>query len=145
MSTLVEDMFRRFMARQDKFFRRLSTAARKKFDELENKYAELTVTGEDGGVFYFLFKAGRFQLLEGPPKIPEDQIDKLILLGDAINYTSGDEVLLDVVSGDLSPRAVISYNFFRVNSDRIIYDTEEFAQAFEAFLSEMKSVIERHA
>jgi len=50
-------------------------------------------------------------------------------------------VLFDVVSASLSPRAVISHKFFRANTDRIIYDTEEFAQAFEQFLDEMRMML----
>ncbi|GAI71053.1 unnamed protein product, partial [marine sediment metagenome] len=72
---------------------------------------------------------------------PYEKMDKFLLDGDERNYPSGDEVLFDVVSASLSPRAVISHKFFRANTDRIIYDTEEFAQAFEQFLDEMRMVL----
>jgi len=141
MAGLVEDMFRRFEARQAAFFNRLSRSAKQKLAEVENKYAELRVTGPEGGVFYFMFRGQRLQMLDGRPKIPYEKLDKFLLDGDDINYPSGDEVLFDVVGGSLSPRAVISHKFFRANTDRIIYDTEEFAQAFENFLDEMRLVL----
>ena len=50
---LVEDMFRRFMARQSHFFNRLTKDARQKLADIENQYAELRVTGPEGCVLYF--------------------------------------------------------------------------------------------
>jgi hypothetical protein len=141
MAGLVEDMFRRFEARQAGFFNRLSRSAKQKLAEVENKYAELRVTGPEGGTFYFQFRGQRLQMLDGKPNVPYEKMDKFLLDGDEMNYPSGDEVLFDVVSGSLSPRAVISHKFFRANTDRIIYDTEEFAQAFENFLDEMRLVL----
>jgi len=141
MAGLIRDMFERFEARQARFFDRLSRAAKEKLAEVENKYAELRVTGPEGGVFYFQFRGQRLQMLDERPDVPYEKVDKFLLDGDEINYPSGDEVLFDVVSGSLSPRAVISHKFFRANTDRIIYDTEEFAQAFEQFLDEMRMVL----
>lgn len=141
MAGLVEEMFERFEARQASFFNYLSRDARQKLAEAENKYAELRVTGPEGGIFYFQFKGQRLQKLNERPDVPYEKMDKLLLDGDEINYPSGDEVLFDVISGSVSPRAVISHKFFRANTDRIIYDTEEFAQAFEQFLDEMRLVL----
>lgn len=141
MAGLVEDMFRRFMSRQSLFFNRLSEEAREKLTEVEDKYAELRITGEEGGVFYFLYKAGHLEMLDGPPPVPHEEIDKLLLDGDEINYPGGDEVLFDVIDGDLSPRAAVSRKYFRVNTNKIIYDTEEFAQAFERFLEDIRKII----
>lgn len=138
---LVEDMFRRFMNRQHTFFDKLTRSQKRHLAEAENKYAELRVTGPEGGIFYFRYRNQRFEMLDGPLPVPVEMVDKLLLDGDAINYPSGDEVLFDVIDGDLSPRAVISRRYFRVNTDRIAYDTEEFAQAFELFLEEMRSVL----
>lgn len=141
MAGLVRDMFERFEARQARFFDRLSRGAKEKLVEVENKYAELRVTGPEGGLFYFQYKGQRLKLLNEKPDVPYEKMDKLLLDGDMLNYSGGDEVFLDVVGGSLSPRAVISHKFFRANTDRIIYDTEEFAQAFEQFLDEMRVVL----
>jgi len=138
---LVEDMFRRFMARQSHFFNRLTKDARQKLADMENKYAQLRVTGPEGCVLYFQYKGQRLQMLEGPPSITYEKLDKFLLDGDLLNYPSGDEVLFDVIDGSLSPRAAISRKYFRANTDRILYDTEEFAQAFEQFLNEMRLVL----
>lgn len=138
---LIEDMFRRFESRQSHFFNRLSKSAKEKLAEVEKKYAELRVTGPEGGVVYFQYKGHRLQVLKEKPNIPYEELDKFLLDGDVINYPSGDEVFFDVIDGDLSPRAAISRKYFRANTDRIIYDTEEFAQAFEQFLEEMRTVL----
>lgn len=138
---LVGDMFERFMSRQSLFFNSLSREAKEKLAEVENKYAVLKVTGPEGGVFYFQFKGQRLQLLKEPPDIPYEKLDKFLLDGDLFNYPSGDEVLFDVLDRSLSPRAVISRKYFRANTDKIIYDTEEFAQAFERFLDDMQVVL----
>ncbi len=139
--SLVEDMFRRFMARQSRFFNHLTKDARQKLADIENKYAELRVTGPEGCVLYFQYKGQRLQMLEEPPSIPYEKLDKFLIDGDLLNYPSGDEVLFDVIDGSLSPRAAISRKYFRANTDRILYDTEEFAQAFEQFLNEMRLVL----
>lgn len=144
MAGIVGKMLRRFATRQDHFFDRLTREGRKKFEELENRYAVLTVTGPEGGVFYLCYKGGRFEPLEETPNIPYEELDKFILDGDGLNYQCGDDVFFDVVDGDLHPRAVISHRYFRANTDRIIYDTEEFAQAFEQFLAEMRTVLGKH-
>lgn len=141
MGTLIEDMFRRFMERQYVFFDKLPKATKEHLAEAENKYAELRVTGPEGGLFYFRYRKHRFEMLDGPPKMPRETLDKLILDGDEVNYPSGDEVFFDIMDGDLSPRATISRKYFRVNTDKIIYDTEEFAQAFELFLEQMRLVL----
>jgi len=141
MAGLVENMFRRFMTRQARFFDRLSLDAKQKLAEVENKYAELRVTGPDGGVFFFQYKGQRLQMLDQAPPIPYEKVDKFWVDGDLVNYPSGDEVLLDVIDGSLSPRAAISRRYFRANTDKIIYDTEEFAQAFEQFLAEMRMML----
>jgi len=141
MAGLVGDMFRRFEARQARFFNHLSRDAKQKLAEVENKYAELRVTGPEGGVFYFQFQGQRLRMLDEKPEVAYEKMDKLLLDGDEINYPSGDEVLFDVIGQSLSPRAVISHKFFRANTDRVIYDTEEFAQAFEQFLDEMRTVL----
>ena len=138
---LVEDMFRRFMARQSRFFNHLTKDARQKFADMENKYAELRVSGPEGGVLYFQYKGQRLQMLEGPPPIPYEKLDKFLIDGDLLNYPSGDEVLFDVIDGSLSPRAVISRKYFRAITDKILFDTEYFAQAFEQFLNEMRLVL----
>jgi hypothetical protein len=129
------------MARQSRFFNRLTKDARQKLADMENKYAELRVTGPEGCVLYFQYKGQRLQMLEGPPSIPYEKLDKFLIDGDLLNYPSGDEVLFDVIDGSLSPRAAISRKYFRANTDRILYDTEEFAQAFEQFLNEMRLVL----
>ena len=98
-----------------------------------SKYAELRVTGPEGGLFYFQYKGQRLQMLDERPDMPYEKVDKFLLDGDGINYPSGDEVLFDVASGTLSPRATSQY---LVNTDRVI--TNEFAQAFEKFLDEMR-------
>ena len=141
MAGLVGDMFRRFEARQAGFFNHLSRDAKQKLAEVENKYAELRVTGPEGGVFYFQFQGQRLRMLDERPEVAYEKVDKFLLDGDEINYPSGDEVLFDVIGQSLSPRAVISHKFFRANTDRVIYDTEEFAQAFEQFLDEMRMVL----
>ncbi|MFH1646614.1 MAG: hypothetical protein ABID71_02835 [Chloroflexota bacterium] len=138
---LVEDMFRRFMARQSRFFNRLTKDARQKFADMENKYAELRVTGPEGCVMYFQYKGQHLEMLDGPPKVPYVKLDKFLVDGDLLNYPSGDEVLFDVIDGSLPPRAAISRKYFRTNSDKILYDTEYFAQAFEQFLNEMRLVL----
>jgi len=143
MAGLVETMFKRFMTRQVRFFDNLSKEAKQKLVDVENKYAELRVTGPEGGVFYFQYKGQRLQMLSSKPEIPYDRLDKLLLDGDMVNYPSGDEVLFDIIDRSLSPRAAISRKYFRVNTDKIIYDTEEFAQAFEQFLDEMQTVLGR--
>jgi len=141
MAGIVENMFRRFMARQSSFFNKLSKTAKEKLTEVENKYAELRITGPEGGVFYFQFKGQRLQLLDEQPKIAYEKLDKFLLDGDMVNYLSGDEVFFDVIDRSLTPRAAISRKYFRANTDKIIYDTEEFAQAFENFLDEMQTVL----
>ena len=138
---LVEDMFRRFMSRQAHFFDRLSKDAKQKLADVENKYAELRVTGPEGGVLYFQYKGQRLQMLDKAPAVPYEKLDKFLVDGDLMNYPSGDEVLFDVIDGSLSPRAALSRKYFRVNTDKIIYDTEEFAQAFEQFLDEMRMIL----
>ena len=143
MAGLIEQMFRRFMARQAHFFDSLSKEAKLKLAEVENKYAELRVTGPEGGVLYFQYKGRRLQILDQPPQVPYEKLDKFLVDGDLLNYPSGDEVLLDVIDGSLSPRAAISRKYFRANTDKIIYDTEEFASAFEQFLAEMRVVLGR--
>jgi len=140
---LIEDMFRRFMARQAHFFDSLPKGAKKKLAEVENKYAELRVTGPEGGVLYFQYKGQRLQILDHAPPVLYEKLDKFLIDGDLINYPSGDEVLLDVIDGSLSPRAAISRKYFRANTNKIIYDTEEFAQAFEQFLAEMRMIMGR--
>jgi len=141
MAGLVGEMFDRFEARQSRFFNHLPRDARQKLAEAENRYAELRVTGPEGGVFYFQFRGQRLQKLDERPDVAYEKMDKFLLDGDEINYPSGDEVLFDVIGGSLSPRAVISHKFFRANTDRIIYDVEEFAQAFENFIEEMRMVL----
>lgn len=141
MAGLIGEMFQRFMSRQALFFDYLSPDAKEKLTEVENKYAVLRITGEEGGVFYFQYKGGRLLMLDGPPEVPYEQMDKLLLDGDEINYPSGDEVLFDVIDGELDPRAAVSRKYFRVNTDKIIYDTEEFAQAFERFLKDIRVLL----
>ena len=141
MAGLIEDMFRRFMVRQAHYFDGLSKEAKRKLAEVENKYAELRVTGPEGGTFYFQYKGQRLKILDQASSVPYEKLDKFWVDGDLVNYPSGDEVLLDVIDGSLSPRAAISRKYFRANTDKIIYDTEEFAQAFEQFLSEMRMIL----
>ncbi|MBA7617517.1 hypothetical protein ES703_24832 [subsurface metagenome] len=141
MAGLIEDMFRRFTARQAHFFDSLSKGAKEKLADVENKYAELRVTGPEGGILYFQYKGQRLQMLDQAPPVPCEKLDKFLVDGDLMNYPSGDEVLLDVIDGSLSPRAAISRKYFRANTDKIIYDTEEFAQAFEQFLAEMRMIL----
>jgi hypothetical protein len=139
---LVEAMFRRFMARQSGFFSRLSEDARQKLADMENKYAELRVTGPEGCVLYFQYKGQHLQMLDGPPPIPYEKLDKILVDGDILNYPGGgDDVLFDVIDGSLSPRAAHGRGYFRTNTDKKIYDTEEFLQAFEQFLTEMRQVV----
>ena len=146
MAGLVEAIFRRFMSRQAHFFDSLPKKAKQKLAEAENKYAILRVTGPDGGVFYFQYRGQRLQILDQAPSVPYEKLDKFWVDGDLVNYPSGDEVLLDVIDGSLSPRAAISRKYFRAHTDKIIYDTEEFAQAFEQFLTEMRMILgERRA
>ena len=141
MAGLIEDMFRRFMVRQVHFFDSLSKEAKRKLADVESKYAELRVTGPEGGILYFQYKGQRLQMLDQAPSVPYEKLDKFFVDGDMVNYPSGDEVLLDVIDGSLSPRAAISRKYFRANTDKIIYDTEEFAQAFEQFLTEMRTIL----
>jgi len=138
-------MFRRFSARQPHFFDGLSKEAKRKLAEMENKYAQLTVTGPEGCVLYFCYQGQRLQLLDQAPPIPYEKLDKFLVDGDLLNYTSGDEVLLDIIDGSLSPRAALSHKYFRANTDKIIYDSEEFSQIFEQFLEEMRIVGGRSA
>lgn len=139
MAGLIEDMFKRFMSRQAHFFDSLSKEAKHKLAEVESKYAELRVTGPEGGVLYFQYKGQRLQILDKAPSVKN--LDKFLIDGDLVNYPSGDEVLFDIIDGSLSPRAAISRKYFRANTDKIIYDTEEFAQAFEQFLAEMRMIL----
>ncbi len=141
MAGLVEQMFRRFTARQPHFFDGLSKAAKQKLAEVENKYAELRVTGPEGCILYFQYKGQRLQMLDQAPPIPYEKLDKFLIDGDLLNYPSGDEVLMDVIDGSLSPRAALSHKYFRANTDKIIYDSEEFSQIFERFLDEMRLVL----
>lgn len=141
MAGLVEQMFRRFTARQPHFFDGLSKAAKQKLAEVENKYAQLTVTGPEGGVLFFQYKGQRLQMLDRAPPVPYEKLDKFLVDGDLLNYSSGDEVLMDVIDGSLSPRAALSHKYFRANTDKIIYDSEEFSQIFERFLDEMRLVM----
>ena len=138
---LVADLFKRAEARQSMFFDKLSDGAKEKLDEVELKFAELRVTGPEGGVFYFRFKGQRLVMLDGAPDVPWEDLDKFLLDGDDFNYPGGDEVLFDVIDRELSPRAVVSRRYFRVNTDKIIYDTEEFASAFERFLDDIQVVL----
>lgn len=138
---LVGDMFERFLSRQSMFINRLSPKEKEKLAEAENKFAELRVTGPEGGIFYFKFQGQRLSLLEGPPNVSNEKLDKFLLDGDYFNYQSGDEVLFDVIDGSLSPRAVISRHYMKTNTDKIIYDTEELASAFEKFLEDIRRVM----
>ena len=138
---LIADMFERVMSRQSIFFDGLTDDAKEKLSQVGQKYAELRITGPEGGTFYLQFEGQRLQLLTEPPDIPYDELDKMILDGDIVNYPSGDEVLFDVIDRSLSPREVIARRYFKVNTPKIIYDTEEFAQAFEKFLDEIQIVL----
>lgn len=134
---LVGVIFHRFMSRQSLFYKELSPTGKKKLAEIENRYAELRVTGPEGGVFYFQYKHLRLQPLESKPDVPDEQMDRFQLVGDDINYSGGDDVLLDVIDGELSPREVHDEHYFRTKT---IYDSEEFIQAFENFLREIQRV-----
>ncbi|GAJ03118.1 unnamed protein product [marine sediment metagenome] len=112
MAGLIEQMFRRFMARQAHFFDSLSKETKQKLADAESKYALLRVTGPEGGVLYFQYKGQRLQMLDQAPPVPYEKLDKFLVDGDLVNYPSGDEVLLDVIDGDLSPRAAISRKYF---------------------------------
>jgi len=138
---LIADMFERFMSRQSAYFDSLSEGAKVKLSEVGKKYAVLKVTGPEGGTFYLQFEGQHLQMLPEPPDIPYDDLDKMILDGDMFNYPSGDEVLFDVIDRSLSPREVIARRYFKVNTPNIVYDTEEFAQAFEQFLDDMRLVL----
>jgi len=138
---LIKEILERFQSRQMRFYEMLPRSGREKLAEAENKYAELRITGPEGGTFYFHYKGGHLDLLPEKPQVDDAKLDKLLLDGDGINYMGGDDVFLDVVSGSLSPRAVRSHHYFRANTDRIIYDSEEFAQAIETFLEEMRRVL----
>lgn len=142
MAGLIGKMLQRFTRRQVHFFENLPAEARKKFAEIENKYGHLTVTGPEGGVFNVQYKQRHFQIID-QPGVPYEELDKFVLDGDAggYPYPSGDEVLFDVIDGSLSPRTVIARKYFWANTDKVIYDTEEFAQAFEQFLEEMRMVL----
>ena len=139
--SLVEEMFRRFTERQAHFFNSLNDDDRQMLAELDDKYAELSITGTDGCVLYFQYKGQRLNLLDSPPEVPDEELDHFYLDGDLINYPGGDEVFFDVIDGSLTPRAAISRKYFRANTNHILYDTEEFAQAFEKFLNEMRRVL----
>lgn len=140
MPGLIRDMFQRFEARQGRFFDRLPRDAKGKLAQAENKYAEVRVTGPEGGVFYIQFKGQRVKMLDEKPDVP-GKMDKILVDGDEMNYPSGDKVLVDVVGGSLSPRAAKSHGLFWADTDRSIYDAEEFIQAFEQFLDEMRMVL----
>ncbi|GAH39011.1 unnamed protein product [marine sediment metagenome] len=141
MAGAIENMFRRFVARQPRFFKRLSEDAKQKMVDLENKYAQLTVTGPEGCILYFQYKGQRLQMLDQAPPIPYERLDKFLIDGDLLNYPSGDEVLFDVIDGDLSPRALLSHKYFRTNTNKVIFDSEQFAQIFEQFLEEMRMIM----
>ncbi|MBA7671732.1 hypothetical protein ES703_79895 [subsurface metagenome] len=141
MAGLIGGMFERFEARQALFFNYLPGDARQKLAEAENRYAELRVTGPEGGVFYFRFRGQRLQKLSERPDVPDEKMDKVLIDGDGINYHGGDDVLVDVINGSLSPRAAKSHGLFWTNTDRSIYDSEEFIQAFENFIDEMRMVL----
>ena len=141
MPGLIRGMFQRFEARQARFFDRLPSDAKGKLAEAENKYAEVRVTGPEGGVFYFQFRGQRLKMLDEKPDVPYEKMDKVLVDGDGMNYHGGDDVLVDVVNGSLSPRAAKSHGLFWTNTDRSIYDSEEFIQAFEQFLDEMRVVL----
>lgn len=138
---LVGDALKRFMSHQALFYKQLPSKGKEKLAEVENKYAELRVTGPEGGLFYLQFKNRMLQLIDGKPDVPYEKMDKFLLDGDGINYPSGDEVFFDIIDGDLAPRAVYDRHYFRANTDRILYDPEEFIQAFEYFLREMRKVL----
>ena len=138
---LVAEMFERFLSRQSLFLDSLPKDAKEKLAEVENKYAVLRVTGPEGGTFYFQFKDERLLPLKEVPAVPYEELDKFLLDGDFFNYEGGDEVLFDVIDRSLSPRAVISRKYLQVNTEKIIYDTEEFAQMFERFLDDMQVVL----
>lgn len=141
MAGTVEGMFERFEARQSLFFNRLPKSSKQKLAKAENRYAELTVTGPEGGTFYFQFRLQQFHKLSEKPNIPDEKLDKIIIDGDGINYHGGDDVLVDVINGSLSPRAAKSHELFWTNTDRSIYDSEEFMQAFENFIEDMRMVL----
>jgi len=139
--TLAERMFRSLTDRQALFFEKLSSEAKEKLDQVTSKYARLNVSGPEGGIFFFIFQNGHLSLLNDPPQVNDNDMDHLILDGDGVNYPGGDEVLFDVIDGELSPRAAVSHHYFRVRTRKIIYDTEEFAQAFERFLHDMRNIL----
>jgi len=142
MPGVIRNMFQLFEARQAWFFDGISREGKGKLVEAENKYAEVRVTGPEGGVFYFQFKGQRLMMLDEKPDVPYE-IDKVLVDGDGINYHGGDDVLVDVVNGSLSPRAAKSHGLFWMSTDRSIYDSEEFIQAFERFLGLMQIVLGR--
>lgn len=144
MPGLIEQMFRRAEARQGGFLESLPEKAKQKLEEVEDKYARLWCTGPEGGVLYFQFKGQRFKVLDGPPDIPYENLDKFLIDGDLINYKSGDEVLFAVVDGDLSPRAALARKYFRANTNKIIYDSEELAQIFERLLINLQNILGVH-
>jgi hypothetical protein len=141
MAGLVKQMFKRFMSRQSTFYQYLTEDAKQKLGEVKEKYAEVRITGPEGGTFFFEFRGGRLTLLDDQPDLPYEQLDKFLLDGDLINYPSGDEVLFDVIDRSLDPRAAVAREYFRAKTDKIIYDTEEFVQAFERFLDDMQIVL----
>ncbi|MBA7633424.1 hypothetical protein ES703_40990 [subsurface metagenome] len=141
MAGAIENMFRRFVARQPRFFDRLPKDAKQKMVDLENKYAQLTVTGPEGCILYFRYLGQRLQMLDQAPPIPYEKLDKFLIDGDLLNYPGGDEVLFDVIDGDLSPKAALSHKYFRTNTDKIIFDSEQFSQIFQEFLAEMRMIV----
>ena len=138
---LVEKMLRRFMSRQDLLYKLLSPKDNKKLDEVSVKYAELSVTGPEGGTFYFRYQGRKLEPLDGIPDVPPRMLDRFKLRGDGLNYKGGDEVFFDVVAGSLTPRDALSKHYFISDTDHMLYDSEEFAQSFETFLAEMRKVL----
>ncbi len=141
MAGMIAEMFHRVMVRQSRFFDKFPKEMQEKLTLINGRYAELTITGQEGGKFYFHYADRELVEFSEPSRIPKNKLDKFKIVGDKENYPGGDEVLFDVIDGDLSPRVAISRRYFQVNTERVIYDTEEFVQAFEKLLIEMRRML----
>jgi len=141
MPGLIKKLFERAMTRQQGFVEKLPDLMQQKLEDAGTKYAEVIVTGPEGGIIYFTLKDKRLKMIDSCPDAPDGQLDRFFICGDIINYEGGDDVIVDICNLSLSPREAVGRGFLKVNTDRVIYDTEEFIQAFEMFLSQVQDYL----
>lgn len=132
------------MIRQERFVSKLPDEMQRKLEDAGNKFAEVIITGPEGDTLYFMLKDKRLTMLDSCPEMANGHLDRIYIDGDIYNYHSGDEVIEDICALKLSPRAAMSHGFLKINTDRVIYDTEEWAQAFEVFLREVRDFLSKY-